>query len=209
MPFEIFDSSADDNFDSPLTRGDAELFAEEADWPEELSLLAGQLSADAARLAAIYPVDRTNVGRGESNLPTVAAAEVTASDVAAADASPAVFASAAIGWISSTRGARWIAAAAVLALASLATFSAYPPLDPVVAPNAAPAVLIAANAVQIAANGEAGAGTQDAALLEATGLFEASGLFEESGFENLSSPAQEALLDLFEDDQLAQASLSI
>jgi len=35
------------------------------------------------------------------------------------------------------------------------------------------------------------------------------GSFEETGFEDLSSPAQEALLDLFEDNQLSQASLSI
>ena len=48
------------------------------------------------------------------------------------------------------------------------------------------------------AEAPAASAPQDAALL-----------FEESGFENLSSPAQEALLDLFEDDQLAQASLSI
>jgi hypothetical protein len=98
------------------------------------------------------------------------------------------------GWFSSMRGARWMAAAAVLALASLATFSAYPSLepgaedDPVVAP-----------AVQVAVNADSGAAAaQDAAMQ-----------FEETGFENLSSPAQEALLDLFEDDQLAQASLSI
>lgn len=195
MPFEIFDSSADDNFDSPLTRDDAELFAEEADWPEELSLLAGQLSADAARLAAIYPADRTDVGRGAKGIQGRGANELPT--VATAEVSPTV-----VGWTGALRGPRWIAAAAVLAMAPLATFFAYPSLDPVVAPNAAPAV-------QIAANLEVGAAPQDTALLEATGLFEASGLFEESGFENLSSPAQEALLDLFEDDQLAQASLSI
>jgi hypothetical protein len=192
MLFEIFDSSADDSDDFPLTRDEA-LLADEANWPEELSLLASQLSADAARLAAIYPVDRAypadrmDLGRDTTELPIVAAAAPT----------PAI-----VGWISSIRGARWIAAAAVLALASLATFSAYPSLDPVAEPNAIPVVQVAVNGDGVNRDGVSRDGG-------ASSLQDAAMLFEETGFENLSSPAQEALLDLFEDDQLAQSSLSI
>lgn len=191
MPFEIFDSSADDDLDRPLTRDEEEnerLLADEANWPEEFSMLASQLSADAARLAAIYPA------RGDSQYPARPDLRPnTAEPAVAATWSPAAL-------LPSVRGARWIAAAAVLALASLATLSTHPSFNAGVVdePNATPAV-------QLAVNGDANAPAPQggAKLLEETQLF------EETGFENLSSPAQEALLDLFEDDQLAQASLSI
>ncbi|HEY2837770.1 MAG TPA: hypothetical protein VGJ26_01385 [Pirellulales bacterium] len=186
MPFEIFDSSDDDRAEGPFADGapadrDAELLVDEANWPEEFSMLASQLSADAARLAAIYPArpDSTDVVH-ESAEPAAIAVEQTAGVV--------------LHWFASARGARWIAAAAILALASLATLSAYPSADP-----AAIAEQNVQPAVQVAVNGAANASApQEAALL-----------FEETGFENLSLPAQEALLDLFEDNQLAQTSLSI
>jgi hypothetical protein len=44
-------------FNPKLVHRDGEAPPVEADWPDDLALLAGQLEADAARLAASYPAD--------------------------------------------------------------------------------------------------------------------------------------------------------
>lgn len=196
MPFEIYDSSADDFDDSLNAAGsddarvaDESLIHDDSAWPEELSLLGSQLSADAARLATLYPLREVTGNPLRASTAATSKIDDLANVTTGSAPSHRFLARFAAG-----RSLRWIAAAAVVAVASLATRYAdrSQPPSVIADPDATPAV-------QIAAKTDAGAAAPQ----------DASQGFEESGFENLSSPAQEALLDLFEDDQLAQASLSI
>ncbi len=155
------------------------------DLPEPLAALAEQLRSDAQRVAEQYPL------RDEVAARVFAAARET-------PAAPRMLAESAPAGPRSY-GRRWIAVAVVFVSAGLliSGVSRWGVGGFGDRGGRAPSARVAGNAHE----------TVDREIVAAVAT-EAQPI-DESGFEELSGPAQEAILDLFEENALTQTSLSI